>query len=134
MVYKKIKPVSSRRIKDNEKYKKVKAKKKEDMIEGGYYRCYFSNKPLDVNIDFPWHHVFGKRGKLLYEYTNIFPCIHEYHMQYHNMSADKLMKTDWYKKFLLRLKKINHKAYNKELNRLLKANVIDMESFLKEYI
>jgi len=116
------------------KYAIVKKQKREDMIEGKYFKCFFSNIPLDPNQEGePWHHALGRKGALLYDYKNIFPCIHERHMEYHDLSVDKLMKTTWYKDFLLRLSKINHAVYNKELNRLLKGGVIDMETFLKEY-
>jgi len=129
----KIKKTSLKMDEGLRKYKAVKAKKRKDMIEGKYFRCFFTNKELDVNGNEEWHHALGRIGKLLYEYRNIFPVIGKYHKQYHDLDPEKLLKTFWYKDFLRRLKKHNHKVYNKELNRLLKAGIIDMDSFLNEY-
>ncbi len=114
-------------------YKEVKAKKRNDMIQGKYFRCFFTNALLDPEGSESWHHALGRIGELLYEYRNIFPCIEKYHRDYHDMEADKLMKTEWYPVFVQRLKEKNHKVYNKELNRLLKAKVIDMDTFLQEF-
>jgi len=125
---------SPKRLKEEEWYRQAKAQKKKDMIAGGYYRCFFSNKPLDPDKDYDWHHALGRKGALLYEYKNIFPVISKYHHEYHNLDAARLMKTTWYRGFLKRVKMINHKVYNKELDRLKKGGVISMETFLDEYI
>ncbi len=125
---------SSNRLKEEDWYRQTKAQKKKDMIEGGYFKCFFSNKPLDPNVEHPWHHTLGRRGVLLYEYKNIFPAISKYHQEYHDLDAERLMKTDWYKDFLKRIKSINHRVYNKELDRLKKAGVISMETFIDEFI
>lgn len=125
---------SAKRLKEEEWYRQTKAQKKADMISGGFYRCFFSGQPLDPNVDYPWHHALGREGALLYEYKNIFPAISKYHMEYHRLDAERLMKTDWYKGFLKRVKSINHRVYNKELDRLKKARVISMETFIDEFI
>jgi len=125
---------SSKRLKEEEWYRQTKAQKKKDMIEGGYFRCFFSNKPLDPNKEYEWHHALGRKGALLYEYKNIFPVISKYHTEYHSLDAERLMKTTWYRGFLKRVKKINHKVYNKELDRLKKAGIISMETFIDEFI
>lgn len=122
---------SLKRTKEEALYEKTKAKKREDMIEGKYFRCFFSNKVLneDPNIKEPWHHALGREGDLLYDYRNIFPCIHEYHQDYHNLSIDKLLKEQWYKDFLKRVEKMNKAVYNQELRRMNKAGIIDNEQF-----
>jgi len=116
-----------------EKYYKVRAKKRQDMIDGKYFNCFFTGIKLDPDGQEDFHHADGREGEKLYEYRNIFPAINKHHREYHDLSVEQLMKTFWYREFLVRLKKINHKVYNKELNRLLKAGVLDMESFLKEF-
>ena len=123
-----------KRVRDESWYKQTKAQKRDDMIEGGYFKCFFSNTPLDPSVEWPWHHVLGRTGTLLYEYKNIFPVIPKYHQEYHDLDAERLMKTKWYKDFLKRIKAINHKAYNKELDRLKKGGVISMDTFIDEFI
>jgi hypothetical protein len=123
--------ISKTRQEELRKYNSVKASKKEDMIVGKFYVCYFSGKRLDENTDYPWHHIFGRKGKLLYDYKNIFPCIHDYHMEYHEMPIEKLMKLDWYKQFIDRLSRINHAAYNLELKRMNRGGIIDDSQFFK---
>lgn len=125
--------ISKSRQVELRKYNEVKIRKKEDMIKGNFFKCYFSGKQLDENIEWPWHHIHGRRGKLLYEYTNIFPCIHEFHIDYHEMPIEKLIKLDWYKQFIDRLSKINHTAYNLELKRMNKGGIIDDTQFFKMY-
>ena len=115
------------------KYNEVKAQKKADMIAGKYYNCFFSGQKLDPDFNYEFHHALGKVGDLMTSYRNIFPCIRKYHTEYHSLSADKLMKTSWYPDFVKRIKKMNHRVYNKELDRLLKAKVISMETFLQEF-
>ena len=129
----KIPPVSKTMTEGLKKYNQMKETKKADMIAGRFYRCFFSNKILDENIEWPWHHALGRKGNLLWEYKNIFPCIHEYHTDYHDLSIDKLMKLDWYKEFLERVSRINHGVYNHELKRMNKGNIIDDEQYFKMY-
>jgi len=128
-----IQAISKTMAEGNRKYKATKIKKKEDMLEGRFFKCFFSNKQLDPNIEWPWHHSLGKKGELLWAYWNIFPCIHEYHMDYHNLDIGKLMKLDWYISFLERVSKINHAVYNHELKRMNKGGIIDDTQFFKMY-
>lgn len=118
------------------KYAQVKAKKRKDQIEGGYYKCFFCNQSLehmkDDEVD--THHALGREGKLLTDYRNIFFAHRICHNSYHDMSADQLLnKTQWYKPFLKRIMKMNKKVYQHELKRLYKANVIDLQILLDEY-
>jgi hypothetical protein len=131
-----LNPKSSALSKGELLYAQTKAKKREDMIEKGYFRCFFSNKPLDPspNAGEPWHHALGRKGSLLYEYKNIFPCIHEYHMQYHDLDIKELMKTEWYPKFFTRVKQLNKNVYNKELRRMNKGGIIDDEQYFKMFL
>jgi hypothetical protein len=136
-IAKKTKPIRSinpKMSKGLKLYEKVKEVKKKDMIEGGYYRCFFSNKPLDENVSWPWHHALGRKGSLLYEYKNIFPCIDEYHKEYHDLSVQALMRTEWYPRFFERVRKQNRNVYNKELRRMNKGGIIDDEQFFKMYL
>jgi hypothetical protein len=115
------------------KYEEVKKQKRTDQIEGGFYRCYFCNKDMEHENNIDTHHVLGRVGDLLYDYRNIFFAHHNCHRAYHDMNVEQLMKTHWYKSFISRLSKINKRAYNQELRRLLKADVLDMQSYINEY-
>jgi len=126
---------SAKQVVGEEKYEAVKRQKHADMIAGGYYKCFFTNKYLnDERDNVTWHHVLGRKGELLYDYRNIFPALWEYHYDYHHKSIGYLMKQRWYKDFLNRLAQLNHKAYNKELGRQLKGGIIDAEMYREMYL
>jgi hypothetical protein len=128
-----IKPISETMKFGVAEYNRTKARKRKDMIKGGYFRCFFSNTKLDVDGVEEWHHALGRTGDLLWEYKNIFPAIRRYHRDYHDLPIEQLMKLTWYRDFVRRLKAKNHKVYNKELNRMLKAGIIDMDNFINEF-
>ena len=131
----KIDPRSVPRTLDEGKYRMVKAKKREDMINGGYYKCFFTNKPIKPEDEergmIGWHHVLGRTGRLLWDYRNIFPAFNDYHFRYTHESVSVLIKEKWYKDFVDRLRTLNHKAYNLEMNKWFKAGLLDEESFIK---
>lgn len=122
--------MAKKRGSETREYEKVKAQKKDDLIQEGEFKCFFSDNDLDPEIEWPWHHLLGRRGSLLYQYDNFFPCIHEYHMQYHEMDVARLMETDWYKPFLGRLQAGHSEAWLREGNRLRRAGYSDVEDFL----
>lgn len=115
------------------KYEEVKKQKREDMISGQYFKCFFTNTTLDENGNEGWHHAIGRVGNLLYDYRNIFPVLDIPHREYHDLPIEKLIKTWWYPGFIKRIKAMNKRVYNKELDRFLKAKVISIESFINEY-
>ena len=130
-----IKPISINKKVENEKYIKVKAQKRKDMIEGGYFRCFFTGKELDPNGKEDWHHVLfrSQYPEEATSYKNIFPCLRQPHDDFHHKDVEWLLKnTYWYRNFFDRIKEINHKAYNQELERMLKAKMISMETYLNE--
>lgn len=115
------------------KYEETKAKKRAHMITGGFFKCFFTNQPMNIAGNESWHHALGRDGPLLYDYRNIFPVLDAPHREYHDLTMKKLMKTYWYPEFIKRVKTMNANVYNKEIERMLKAKVISMESFLNEY-
>jgi len=133
----KIASRSPKRMEGEKKYEAVKKQKRLDMIEGGYYKCFFTNRYIreedEANGLITWHHVLGRTGALLWDYRNIFPAYLEYHDRYHHERVATLMKERWYKDFVNRLRQLNHKAYNKEMNRWFKAGFLDEESLTEMF-
>lgn len=126
--------ISSHQQKELQKYEHVKARKKADQIEGGFYNCFFCGIPLKENENVDVHHSLGRIGPLLTDYRNIFYAHRLCHNNYHDMTIAQLLKdTNWYKPFLKRIMKINKKVYQQELKRLYKAKIIDLTMLLDEY-
>ena len=120
--------------KDNPLYVKAKEEKKEMLIQSKQYKCFFCNKQLDVNATYSWHHSLNRIGELLYDIKYIFPVHNKCHVpEYHSLSVEQLFKTSWYGNFIERIKSLP-KVYNKELNRLYKANWITIEEYNHKFI
>ena len=138
----KIKKVSTKRAVQEKEYAKIKKEKKEYMIDKGYYRCLFCNSKLDPedDDDVGYHHLIGRDGELISEWSNIAPAHNLCHSHFHHSTVEQLMKGKWYAHFCNRLKegaKNNEyfrQAYNNELRRLQKSGVYDNEMFLNMYI
>ena len=135
----KIKRVSDKRKVQELEYKTLKNKKKVHMIEKRYYKCFFCNTNLNTEDDsgIGWHHLNGKDGDLISVWGNIEPAHNLCHSNFHHYSVKGLLDTKWYAAFIERLKTREGRypaiAYNKELRRLEKADVIDNEQFLLKY-
>ena len=137
-----IKRVSTKRAKEELEYKKIKEEKKAYMVERKFYRCVFCNSKLDPenDDDVGWHHLDGRDGDLIKEWGNITPAHNLCHSDFHHSSVGKLMDNSWYGHFIERIQTAADKneyfrrAYNGELRRMQKGNVLDMEQYLNMYI
>ena len=132
---KKIRSMSLKMAKNNKQYIEIRERKRKFQKENGYYKCFFTGKPLDdETMIIDCHHANGRDGDNLAKWENLFFAIREYHREYHDLPVNMLLQTWWYNSFLERMRKINHKVYNHELRRLNKGGVIDDDQFFKMYI
>ena len=137
-----MKKIADKRAAQLKEYSKMKKDKKEYMVGKGYYRCVFCNSKLDPeeDEDTGWHHLTGRDGELLNEWSNIVPAHNLCHSDFHHKSMGYLLNSKWYPHFVQRIKEgakgnmFFAKAYNAELRRQQKAGVIDDEMFLTLYI
>ena len=137
-----IKKISDKRKVKMDAYRDMKKKKKEFMIERKYYKCIFCGSQLDPEDDenIGFHHLTGRDNELLTEWDNIEPAHNACHSDFHHRSVEQLLKTKWYSHFCERLKshstnnRFKREAYNTELRRQQKAEVIDHEMYLKMYL
>jgi hypothetical protein len=110
-----------RRISDKKRteeilYNQAKENIRNELLEKGEFKCFFSNKdlPSDYNL---FHHLKGRVGTLVYDEEFMVPALNEYHLKYHDLSVAKLQKEEWYNIFLENLKTKNIVLYEKEINK-----------------
>ena len=77
-VWPKIKPVSTKRAAQNALYRKAKAEYLEEHINCGVCK-------VIGNLDI--HHLFGRRGELLYDKTKFLAVCRDCHNEIHNNPA-----------------------------------------------
>ena len=108
---------SLKRMREEAEYQKVCDEIDKELQEVGEFRCFFTNKPLPVDRKPAHHHLRGRVGKLLTDKRWIVPCKSSPHLNYHDLSVEKLSKKSWYPGFLKRLREVDEGLYQKELNK-----------------
>jgi len=113
---------------------------KEKVAKKGFkegLQCFISCKEIPRDYDekkcilFDIHHLLGRQEKKLTEFVLCVPVLRQYHTAYHDWNCERLMDTDWYEGFLIRLRKVSEKAWKKEMYKRVKANIITLEEYLK---
>jgi hypothetical protein len=113
-----IKPISDKRKQENIKYEKAKKEKEAQLKAEGKWRCFFSDIPLKEEERPSWHHLKGRDGDLFCDPYYLVPSYDLYHVyKYHKLTVKELMLESWYEGFLQRLKEIDVKLYEKEINK-----------------
>lgn len=95
----------------------------------GHVYCFFSG--LEIFDKRPhYHHLKSRTGDYYTDREWLVPSIDEYHLAWHDMSMEYLLKQKWYTDvFLLNLKKKSEQLYNKEIDRRKKAEPINPRLF-----
>lgn len=106
---------SVKRMKEEEEYGRVCNEIDRELKKKRKWRCFFTNQKLPEKASH--HHLKGRKGSLLTDKRWIVPVHDEPHMDYHDLSVEKLSKLSWYKGFLQRLKELDEGLYQKELNK-----------------
>ena len=94
---------SDKRVKEEEEYRLVCDELDRGLKEIGMWRCFFTDKELPNKASH--HHLKGRDGELLTDKRFIVPCYDEPHLNYHDLSVEKLKKLSWYTGFLKRLER-----------------------------
>ena len=134
---KRINNRSKARERQEREYKKVKEEKQEWMIENKLWKCLLCNTRFKEDDVVDWHHTANRDKNNLSEWQNIQPVHRQCHTDFHQLSVGVLAKNPWYHHFLERLKagapknKYFAKAFNNEVRRMQKGNLIDLEQQLK---
>jgi hypothetical protein len=106
---------SNKRVVEEEEYRKVCNEIDEKLKKEGKWRCFFTGKELPNKASH--HHLLGRDGSLLMDERWIVPCFDEPHLNYHDLSVEKLEKFSWYAGFLKRLKEKDEGLYQKEIDK-----------------
>lgn len=110
----KIKPKSSKRIKQDVEYKEVGLELEEELKAKGGWVCIFCGIPFSDYESYEKHHLFGRDGELMTDKKFIRPSHSNCHFTYHQSTLAKLKSMFWYEGFLERIKIIDINLYNKE--------------------
>ena len=108
-----IKPRTDKRKQQEAEYKKICDEIDREAIENKQTECLFCGKPIKGRADH--HHIIGRDGDKLTEKKYIKRAHHKCHMDYHGVSAKKIL---WWDGYLLRVKKIDEKVYLRDLWKL----------------
>jgi hypothetical protein len=101
--------------------------KKRDTINTHPF-CFFCNKRIIGIVSH--HHLIGRDGEDLINEKYIVDSHNSCHVEeYHQRSVEILVTYDWYDGFLLRLKAIDIKLWEKEIYKQVKANIMTLEQF-----
>lgn len=112
-----IKPVSGKRKKLNEKYKIVCEEIKSNPKN---HRCFFCDWGVDPRfVDV--HHKMGRDGDLMVDKNNLVLAHRGCHLHYHQLKVKYLLECKWYREFLNRIRISDPEVYQKELRRLEKG-------------
>lgn len=104
-----------KRVKQEKEYKKACDELDQELKDKGGWRCFFTNKGLPEKASH--HHLKKRTGDLLTDKRWIVPVLDKPHMDYHDMSVEKLSRLSWYGGFLKRLREKSEELYFKELNK-----------------
>lgn len=114
-----MKKISNKRAIQNKEYKKVCAEIRSDESK---QFCIFCYKSVDKHSDI--HHLKGRDGDLMTDKDNLFLAHRECHTHYHHSTVKVLFDLGWYDNFLVRLFTISEEAYNREVNRIDKSDIV----------
>lgn len=110
-----MRKISKKREKELRAYSDIK-----ETMKGMELRCVFSG--IKITGDFDIHHISGEReNDHLVDEALLYPALREYHTLYHNSSFIKLIEMDWYREFLLFLKRAHPDLWEKELYKPVKS-------------
>ena len=113
---------------------------KEKVAKKGFkegLQCFISCKEIPKDYDekkcilFDIHHLLGRQEEKLTEFILCVPVLRQYHAAYHDWDCKRLMDTDWYEGFLIRLRGKSEEAWKKEMYKRVKANIMTLEEYLK---
>ena len=130
---KKQEPVKRRTSKrqKNEKYYAVEAKERFlQAVAEKTNICFFCGREVkDYN---GWHHIRHRTGNRLRDWRYIVLAHDECHLNYHDMSYDRISQEPWYAGFLERLKVVDPETYQKELRWAEKSHKLNPKIFDEE--
>lgn len=114
----KIKPVSEKQSKKLQDYEKSKREKKSELKAENKWFCIFCGIGFKDDDSIDCHHLFGRDGDLLVDKRYLsFAHTNCHIFKYHGSSYTVLSNQIWYSGFLERIKEIDIKLYEKELNK-----------------
>jgi hypothetical protein len=117
--YKQIPKQSLKRIEINKLYFQLCKQLKEHAVKTNTFYCIFCGEKLTEEND--WHHTNGRDGDMILAKHYLKPAHRLCHTKYHSWTVSQLEQEVWYKAFLYRLKLIDEKLYDKEINKSLKS-------------
>ena len=122
-----IKKESKKRTEDKKYYSqhcKELTQELRDANNGKVY-CFFTGKEIRGRVTY--HHLLGRTGDFYLDKALLVPGDNDRHLEYHRLTVEQLLKTDWYDGFCARLKEKSTKAYDKEIKKQEKA-LFDLEN------
>ena len=115
----KIKSKSDKRKNDEVLYQEAKDNVRKHLISINRWSCFFTNTPLPDNYN-RFHHLKKRTGNMIHNELYIVPALDEPHLNYHDLSVDKLIKKDWYEIFMENLKEKDYSLWIKETRKQFK--------------
>ena|ERR1035437_1395263 len=107
---------SKTRKKESKTYKEVKDEIRAELIATAEWNCFFCTKPMGEEKGF--HHTHKRDGSYFTDRKYLKPAHNDCHVwHYHQAKIKDLLLEPWYQGFLNRLKQLDPKLYEKELNK-----------------